>query len=959
MKKAGSLLLIIVFTFMNAFSFIGCRQTEAAEEVRACWVCSVGNLDFPSRQGLGSLDLMKEIDQIVINCKNTGINTIFFQVRPNGDALYRSEVFPWSVYLSGKQGVAPEGNFDPLAYFIEKAHAAGIALHAWINPYRIGSGSDVWSGLSADNPAVVHPEYTITSDSGVYYNPGLPEARQLILNGISELVRNYEIDGIHFDDYFYPYNLSGFDDSAAFSQYGGGLSLEDFRRNAVNTLVESTYKLIKTLNKNVAFGISPFGIWANQSVNSAGSATSGMSSYTAIFSDSKTWVERGWLDYICPQIYWSFENKAAPYDVLVDWWDRLCSANNMKLYIGIALYKVGTEEAGWESGEIMERQIAYAAAKSSYAGHCFFRYAMMMDNPLGARDSIVSYYGSASKKPVLSAGAKPLAGADAAMGNAETTQTSVRVPAATSLSVTSPKNGTAVRAAGISVAGTASPGTDVTVNGISAVTSEKGLFAAYVPLEPGVNQIRVQAGTAVQTLRVTRNDAERYITGFAEESCYPTGDVHRGAGEIIRFLAEAPSGSTVMLSNGTLSIPLYASDDETHYQAEWTVPALPVGDKLSLEGFYLSGGREGETFTLPLDLTLNLYAAGYSETFYLQESTYLFDESSGGSQMDHDPLQQGTPVTVVALEGERALLENGYWLNRSALGEEQAQAAEPAGYSYEIITVSSDRSFGYAGRCSEEFLEVALSGGRARRYEIETGSADLAAELVQGAQNGRLMIRSASGRRLAGYEIIAQENRITVYARFQSAGLAGKTIVLDAGHGGEDSGALCAGGAAWPTESQLNLVLAGYLKAELENAGVQVLMLREGDETVTLAQRVEAAVAQAPDLFISLHHNATDQTSDFTKATGGLMLYSSPLSENLAHSLADVLWEGIGDAGQVPARRQSLYVCRQTRYPAVLVEAGYLCNPVEYEMLCREDIARKIAKNIVRGLENYLVTDCS
>lgn len=390
--KLKNCLLIMLLLSLISLSSCEVALNPPKEEIRACWVASVGNLDFPSKQGLSARELQGEIDEIVENCSRTGINTIFFQVRPNGDALYPSEIFPWSVYLSGKQGQAPSENFDCLAYFIKKAHSLGIALHAWINPYRIGSGREVWENLSADNPAVLHQEYTITCDSGVYYDPALPEARQLILSGVAELARNYKPDGIHFDDYFYPYDMTGFDDSGSYAKYGGTRSLEDHRRNAVNLLVESTYKMIKTMDEEILFGISPFGIWANSSEQEGGSDTAGMSSYSEIFSDSKKWVEEGWVDYICPQIYWSNENPAASFEILVDWWDALCKKADVTLLVGIAVYKVGSEEIGWQSGDAVGAQLRYLSQKESCGGHSFFRYGILIKDPKGALSSVQEYY---------------------------------------------------------------------------------------------------------------------------------------------------------------------------------------------------------------------------------------------------------------------------------------------------------------------------------------------------------------------------------------------------------------------------------------------------------------------------------------------------------------------------------------------------------------------------------------
>ncbi len=939
MKKLLSMILIAVFSFVNTLTFAGCRKAEAAAgEVRACWVASIGNIDFPSRMGLSVSALKAEIDAIIDNCKRYELNTIFFQVRPNGDALYRSEIFPWSVYLTGTQGKAPADGFDPLDYFVKKAHRAKIQLHAWINPYRIGSGKAVWENLSADNPAKLHPEYTVTSETGVYYDPGVPEARTLILEGIAELVQNYEIDGIHFDDYFYPYDLTGFDDSKTYATYGKGLSLEDFRRKSVDQLVESAYKKIKSLKKDVQFGISPFGIWANKWVDPAGSDTRGMSSYAAIFSDSKKWVEEGWLDYVCPQLYWTDEHPAAPYDVLVDWWDDLCVRNKMPLYIGLAFHYVGTEEPGFEDGVVMGEQLRYASAKRSYAGHCFFHYGILSQNPKGALDSILAYYDNAGTESEQAAPAYP------------------KLSIADELKITSPQNGDTFEKGKVSVCGTAPINGQVSVNGVQAVVSSKGFFSAYVPLKQGVNTITAQSGEERRTIRVTYAP-QKAVTELKDP--YPTGAVHRNAGDLMTFTASAPIGASVVLTNGEISIPLHAvKEGSSAYQGQWTAPSFPAGDKLTLEGFRFEVTLDGNQKSTPVDLKLHLYAGGYREAKILKDDAYIFDESAGGSQMDHDPLRRGTRVTVLGREGSRALLENGYWVEQELLGDEVSMPSEPSDYDYKVVNISSKETFGYSSYCDGDTLEIALSAGRTAEFELDTDQPEIRTEFERKAQSGSVKIYSGQGRKIAGYEIIQHKSRITVYLRFYSGGLAGKRIVLDAGHGGQDSGALGPGGAAYPAESDMNLLLAYTLKKELELAGAEVIMIRSKDETVSLQERAEKALGYTPDLFISLHHNATNQTSDYNAATGGLMLYSSPLSQNLASALAENLWDGVGEKA-ARCKRQSLYVCRETRYPAVLVEAGYLCNPLEYELLCQADIAKKIAKNILKGLRNYFVTVCS
>ncbi len=935
MKKIG--IVICIWSLM--LTLLPFQAEATAPEVRACWVASVGNLDFPSKMGLSTQAMKNEIDAIVENCSEIGLNTIYFQVRPTGDALYRSEIFPWSTYLTGRQGVAPAEGFDPLEYFIKKAHRSNIQLHAWINPYRIGTGTNVWNRLSPDNPAVLHPEYTVTTADGLYYNPGLPEVRKLILDGVEEIAQNYEIDGIHFDDYFYPYNNADFDDADAYAVYGNGRSLADFRRDSVDQLVSKVRKVIKKHRKDAQFGISPFGIWANKWVHPAGSNTTGLSAYSDIYADSKKWVEEGWLDYICPQLYWSFDHKAAPFAVLADWWDTLCKKNDVKLLIGLALYKVGTDEVGFDDGSIMNRQLHYISKKKSYAGHCFFRYGTILENPLGAVDGILSYY----------RGEEPIQ--ENENGFLNTSVESIRpieLSAASELKITSPESGITVNTGGISVTGTAPAGQSVTVNGVKAVTNSYGLFAAYVPLSKGNNRITVISGSAQKSIVVVYDEP----SPIAEiQSAYPSGEIHRGSGETLTIQVQAPAGSSVIFQNQWISIPLSPSkSDPCFYQGEWTMPSLPQGGTLLLDGFSYISSLGGQTNELKTDLVVHLYSDGYQSQMELQTDAYIFDQSVDGSQMDHDPLRLGTELTICGLEGTRALLENGFWVEQSTLGTDSQAAEEPLDYQYERVVISCKDDFSYYTEYNASSLELFLRIGQKEEIEVDVDHRDLLVRLERHSQNSTVSVTSASGRVLAGYEVYLQKNRITLFLRYHTGDLEGKRVLLDVGHGGDDAGALGAGGDEYPTESDLNLVFAKYLYEELTDAGAEVTLMEAGHETLSLDTRVDLAENHGPDLFVSIHHNSTDQCSDFTKATGGLVLYSSPLSASLAEWVAEE---------PTSYRRQSLRVCRQTKYPAIMLEVGYLCNPLEYEMLCDEDKAREIAENTVERLQSFFVTKCS
>lgn len=339
------------------------------EEMRAVYVASAYNLDFPSRPGLSKAALQSELDAIVNGAASCGMNTIVFQVRPASDALYRSEIFPVSRYLAASEGGAMA--LDALGYLIESAHAKGIKVHAWINPFRVRSASEGDAVLSKNNPAKVNSALTFTVEGAVYYNPALQAVQNLIIDGVREILVNYDVDGILFDDYFYPEHITSEDakEYAAYQKAGGRLSLADFRRGNINTLIERVYRTVKNEKPQVLFGVSPRGVWRNAEDDPSGSDTRGGAAYDAVFCDALAWVKGGYLDYLSPQIYWSFDHKSAPFATLADWWNQALRGSGVELCVSLASYSLPKEE--------IARQKEYLAALSQYGGFALYRYAYM------------------------------------------------------------------------------------------------------------------------------------------------------------------------------------------------------------------------------------------------------------------------------------------------------------------------------------------------------------------------------------------------------------------------------------------------------------------------------------------------------------------------------------------------------------------------------------------------------
>lgn len=387
-RRILSVILVLAMLVPAAYA-----AQPAQDGMRGVWVSSVANIDYPSQQGLSADQLKSEADTILNNIAAMGLNTVFLQVRPSADALYQSALFPWSRYVSGTTGQAPDGDFDVLAYWVEGAHSRGLQLHAWLNPYRITrDGKEELDALPETSPAKQHPEWVVEYEGNYYFNPGLPAVQQLVVDGAAEIVRNYDVDGIHLDDYFYP--GTDFNDAAAYARYGEDFDdIGDWRRDNVNTLIASLDETVHAINPELSFGVSPAGIWDNKADNPKGSDTNGRSSYREIYCDSVEWVKRGTVDYICPQLYWSIGYEIADFEVLVDWWQDIVSTSDVALYIGIGAYRAAEAEPGdvWYGTAELERQLDMLDNSIDIQGEVFFSYASLMEAQ-GCSDFLTTHY---------------------------------------------------------------------------------------------------------------------------------------------------------------------------------------------------------------------------------------------------------------------------------------------------------------------------------------------------------------------------------------------------------------------------------------------------------------------------------------------------------------------------------------------------------------------------------------
>ncbi|MGW3949819.1 glycoside hydrolase family 10 protein [Streptomyces sp. NPDC004752] len=368
-------------------------RRRAAAELRGVWLATVDNLDWPSKPGLTAAAQRAELIAHLDRAVRDRLNTVIFQVRPTADALWPSPHEPWSEYLTGTQGRSP--GWDPLGTAVTEAHARGLQLHAWFNPYRIALHADP-ARLVASHPARRHPDWVVRYGGKLYYNPGLPQVRAFVQDAMLDAVARYPVDAVHFDDYFYPYPVAGqsFDDDAAYDAYGGAFAdRATWRRDNIDKLVRETAARIRRIRPGTQFGISPFGVWRNASSDSRGSDTrAGVQTYDDLHADTRTWVREGWIDYIVPQLYWNIGFAAADYARLVSWWAEVARGTRTRLYIGEALYKAGAtgQPAEWQDPAELSRHLTLAAGHAQVRGHVFFAAQDLARDPIGAMARVVA-----------------------------------------------------------------------------------------------------------------------------------------------------------------------------------------------------------------------------------------------------------------------------------------------------------------------------------------------------------------------------------------------------------------------------------------------------------------------------------------------------------------------------------------------------------------------------------------
>ena len=416
-KKNSFVLLLATLLFSVTF---GQKNIPPKYELRAAWIATVVNIDWPSQANLSTEQQKQEFIELLDLMADAGMNAVIMQVRPAADAFYYSKYEPWSQWLTGTQGKAPKPYYDPLDFMVKEAHKRNMEFHAWFNPYR---AIFKYKESKPDKNHITNtkPEWFFTYGPHKFFNPGLPEVRTYVTDVIQDVVKRYDIDAVHFDDYFYPYKrrdserkIIEFPDSVEFEKYNqkfpdslitvnvfdkdSNLIAEtvqdttklfqnkaDWRRNNVDLIIKLLHDSIKAEKNYVKFGISPFGIWRNKKEDPRGSETNGYTNYDGLYADILKWQKNDWIDYVAPQLYWKIGKKVAAYEVLAEWW-----ANNSygkHIYIGQGLYKINSNDA-WKNPSEIPNQNRLNREYKEIKGNMYFSAKFLRTNPLGFNDSL-------------------------------------------------------------------------------------------------------------------------------------------------------------------------------------------------------------------------------------------------------------------------------------------------------------------------------------------------------------------------------------------------------------------------------------------------------------------------------------------------------------------------------------------------------------------------------------------
>ncbi len=952
--------------------------TPVDSTLKGVWVSTVYNLDYPSKGTVDSATLKKEADAILNHVQAMGMNAVFLQIRPTGDALYKSDVYPWSKYLTGKQGVAPQNDFDPLAYWVESAHMRGLTLHAWLNPYRVTNDAvkateDPFKALSDKNPAKLNPSLVVRyTDGKLFYNPGLPQVREMIVKEVVSIISRYQVDGIHFDDYFYP--GADFKDGEAYKLYGAGMSLDDWRRDNNNQLIRSVYQAIKTTKPNVQFGVSPAGIWANKKNQPEGSETTGNESYYSHYADTRRWVKEGVLDYIMPQIYWHIGFAVADYSKLLNWWQNVTSGTNVKLYIGLAAYRSGDKVATspWSGDDEIIRQLNLNRVSTGVSGSVFFRYKFFVTRP-SLDQAVRTFYGNLSTN-----GTKvPL----------------IQGP----IGISNPARDFTTNYQNYYVSGVSDANFPLYLNGVIVTNrSPRGYFGVFVPLKIGTNRLVFTQGAKSITRVITRGgtstSASISTSGgtttkpgtatpakpaleivIVKTSTFPQSPEFWLPGETVTLSCVAPVGAAVTATVGGQAVnlvpktkgPATSKIVHTTYSAAFKMPLLPLGIKsnnlgapiytMVYNGNYLTQNAPG---TLEVVSKESPYTA---EVVSEDIDTFFYANTSKGAAY---LLSKGMQDAVTARTGNMLRIGSGKWVRASevniineplAILNVVTGANYQMGEKYDILELKMTKPMAVSGSLSAGKLVIDIANTTLPPVVmLPQGSLATTATNLANGNRAQYEFSFTPSAGLNGYYVEKTSDGVKVYLKRPvkimggDLPLTGISVLIDPGHGGKDPGALGILGVLY-AEKHINLATSIQLRNYLQSLGATVYMTRDRDVDLSLQERLRISYKIKPDMFISMHANSIGPDVNITNTIGFSVHYKDEVAKTLANKVQNQVINALFRKSR-GVKVDNFYVVRGTWAPSILLETGFVPNPIEFDWLTDSKTQAQLAKEISNGI---------
>lgn len=956
----------------NGENFSSMSIINPDSEVRGVWIASVYNIDYPSSNNLTADELRAELDAILATCEKNKLNTIFFQVRPACDALYKSEIFPVSQYIS-QDGTLP---FDPLAYLVTKAHSMNIYVHAWVNPLRVTvSGNDL-SALPDNSPAKQNPDWTVSyADGRLYFNAGLAEVRQLIADGVTEIVENYDVDGVVFDDYFYPYPVTGengaiaeFDDAEEYENYGGMFdNIADWRRDNINQLIRLCHNAVHKADPECVFGVAPSGVWQNNNGTNGGSDTRGFEAYNSLYCDAVAWIEDNSIDYISPQIYWDFATSATPYDVVLRWWNAALDGSDIKLYVSHASYKY--EDGNWTSpqGQLTE-QVEFARSERSYRGSIFYGYDEINRNINGASDDLIAVYQNEIIYSDITSNGQ-------------------------GVTVSSPANGTAMSEKTTYLLGMSDPYYPLTLNGKNIGRTKSGYFSLMVTLETGENTFTfVQNGVEyTHTLYYNistgsaETDSTTILDSFEIIGVYPSKNVTTSEGELW-VSCVAPYKAEVTAEINGVSHPLVMLEEPTKKSTEDGYIGVVYGKLLTLpeaeDGDVLDAGKVKFTASLN-EKTASTEGCGirimgkdvkiavtvlndYTNLKFTETSSYYNDYTVQSAGMTDYIVSQRNGFYKLRMGGyvaETDVAETDSFPSDCTEIEEITVSLSDDGSETEIRVKCVDKPAYYGvvenGRFVLTFYNI--NADTAPEAVIEPNPLTDGCEVIRLPDSNRVRysFQLYDERNFYGFDLRYEDDSDSTIVTLRNpktldfgseTPLSGITIVLDAGHGGWDNGA--AGALVGLAEKDVNLAITLTAEEQLTALGAKVILIRSDDTAVDIYDRLDMLETIEPDLCVSIHQNSMGYSTDITRVRGTLSLYCMDSGLLLSECVGEAVAETMGRMYR-GANYQMLAMCRNPKFPAALVEVGFMTSVEEYEQMANGSGIEKAADGIVTGILNY------